>query len=117
MKSICTTKLGLYKMPFAWGIKSVYKKNASYQPSHSSIRAQISSGINGSFQYDLNDADFLIYQQDMVSLSDDDIYKYLSDYNSKEKYFSSKLIQMNVKLDVNISETKTSNAFNLRSNW
>ncbi len=110
-------------MPFAWAIKSVYKKTTTYLPVtsvHSSIRIQ-STGVNHAgttckFQYDLNDAEFLVYQQDMSYLSDEDLFKYLSDFSSKEKYYSNRLIQMNIKLDVKLIDMKACNAVNLTSN-
>ncbi len=109
MKALCTTKLGLYKMPFAWGVKPIYKKfivNTAQSSNHGSSK----------FRYDLNDSEFLIYQQDMTSLSDEDLYKYLSDFYSKEKYFYNKLIQMNVKLDVKLTDLKASNSAYWTSN-
>ena len=45
--------------------------------------------------YELDtDAKFHVYEQDVSHMSDEDLFKYLSDYRTKEKYLLNKLTQI-----------------------
>lgn len=111
MKFICS-KLGMYRQPFAWAVKPVYKKSTTYTPSLSS------NGINGSsmpvYNFEIDESEPIMFQQDINHLSDDDLFKYLNDFHTKEKYLN-KLTQINAKLSIKLQDMKASSASGLPS--
>lgn len=84
------TKLSQYRQPFAWAFKSCFIK-----PINSNC-------------YELDkDARFHVYEQDVTHMNDEDLFKYLIDYKTKEKYLLNKLTQVTsacVSFHVEISE-------------
>lgn len=81
MKLVCA-KLGAYRMPFAWGVKPLFNKLG-----------------------EIDSSEFIIYQQDINHLNDDELFKYLGDFATKEKYLN-RLTQIDGKLKVTMNEVK-----------
>ena len=71
------TKLSQYRQPFAWAFKPCFVKKS----------------ISNCYELD-TDAKFHVYEQDVSHMSDEDLFKYLSDYRTKEKYLLNKLTQI-----------------------
>ena len=93
LRQLFKSKLSSYRMPFAWAAKPIYKK-----VSNSSTTANNKQPII----YELdNESEFSIYEQDGQHLTDDDLYKYLSDFKLKEKLLY-KQIQIDGKLSANL---------------
>lgn len=90
MNQLLKTKLVSYRQPFAWAAKPLYKK--------------ISDSKTSCCRFELDkDTPFQIYAQDMYHLSDDDLFKYLNDYRTKEKCLN-KLTQINGDIKLNLNE-------------
>ncbi len=107
MKFICS-KLGAYRMPFAWAAKPVYKKSINYKPLLNNLNQPLI------YNFEIDDSEPIIYQQDVNHLSDEDLFKYLSDFHTKDKYLN-KLIEITGKLDIRLLDMKATSASELPS--
>jgi dedicator of cytokinesis protein 9/10/11 len=90
MKLICS-KLGAYRMPFAWAVKPVFNKIG-----------------------DIDSSEFIIYQQDINHLNDDELFKYLADFGTKEKHLN-KLTQIDGKLKFKLDEIQQNESLSIIS--
>ena len=98
-------------MPFAWAAKPVYKKSTTnLTPSLASSNGH--SGIQ--FNYVIDESDAVIYQHDVNHLSDEDLYKYLGDFHTKDRYLN-KLIPINGKLEIKLEDMKAPDIKDMRS--
>jgi hypothetical protein len=103
MKFICS-RLGAYRMPFAWAAKPVFKKsiNNRFTPS---LQSNSINQATSFYNYVIDETDPLIFQHDVNHLSDEDLFKYLGDFHTKDKYLN-KLIQINGKLEIKLQDMK-----------
>ena len=107
MKFICS-RLGAYRMPFAWAAKPVFKKSTNIRVTPSSL-SNSGSQLTSVYNYVIDESEPLIFQHDVNHLSDEDLYKYLGDFHTKDKYLN-KLIQINGKLEIKIQDMKAVSA-------
>ncbi|RNA16405.1 Dedicator of cytokinesis [Brachionus plicatilis] len=73
IQQLMKTRLNSYRQPFAWFAKPIYKRLATSK--------------NFDFALD-NESKFVVYEQDENHLSDEDLFKYLGDFKSKDKYMN-----------------------------
>ena len=94
MHQLAKTKLVDYRQPFAWAAKPIYRRKKSFMRNLSPLDV---------FELD-KDAKFCVYEQDAQHLCDEDLYKYLADFRSKEKYLN-KLIQISgISLNIELND-------------
>lgn len=88
IQQLMKTKLKSYRQAFAWFAKPIYKRLAK------------SKSLD--FTLD-NESKFLVYEQDENHLSDDDLFKYLSDFKNKDKYLN-KMASLNADISIFLQE-------------
>lgn len=89
VQQLMRTKLSSYRQAFAWFAKPIYKRLTS-------------SSKSLDFVLD-NETKFQVYEQDEDHLSDEDLFKYLSDFKLKEKYLN-KLAPLNADISILLND-------------
>ncbi|CAF0807517.1 unnamed protein product, partial [Brachionus calyciflorus] len=91
IQQLMKSKLSSYRQAFAWFAKPIYKRLVTS-----------SSSKTLDFVLD-NDSKFQIYEHDEDHLSDDELYRYLSDFKLKEKYLN-KLASLNADISLTLND-------------
>jgi hypothetical protein len=86
MQQLLKTKLCAYRQPFAWAVRPVYKKLDN----------------SNRFKID-NESKFQIFVQEAQHLGDEDLFRYLGDFHTKEKYIN-KLAQISGEFKIFLSD-------------
>lgn len=111
-RSLIKSKLNSFRQPFAWAAKYnlifKYKYNRLYiwiflRPLFKSSRL--------TYEID-SESKFVIYKQEENHLSDEDLYKYLSDFKSKEKYLN-KLELIGGEIDIILKDLNSDSLSNI----
>jgi hypothetical protein len=86
MQQLLKTKICAYRQPFAWAVKPVYKK------------------LDNSNRFKLDsESRFQVFVQEAQHLGDEDLFRYLSDFQAKEKSIT-KLTQINCEFKIFLSD-------------